>query len=294
MVLIKFRDEVCVKELLIHFISYNFQLALCFLLNSYYNLESQKRLILVSNDDGYDAPGLEALIEIMSPYGEIVVVAPVEGRSGMSHAITMKNPLRLNPIKQYGKVSIYSCTGTPADSVKLALSQVLPRKPDLLVSGINHGSNSSISIIYSGTMGATMEGCINGIPSIGFSVLNHARNADFTLAKKYSKIIIENVMQHGLPDGIALNVNFPVIKIEDFKGFKVCRQTRGVWKEEFDKRMDPQKIDYFWLTGNFHNFEPEQTDTDEWALANYYASVVPVKLDFTSYAMLDEMKKWQL
>lgn len=257
-------------------------------------METRNRLILVSNDDGFDAPGLDALIETVRPFGEIVAVAPVEGRSGMSHAITIKNPLRLCKIKQDENVTVYSCTGTPADSVKLALSQLLKRKPDLLVSGINHGSNSSISIIYSGTLGATMEGCINCIPSVGFSVLNHSRNADFTLAKKYSRAVIENVLHAGLPDGVGLNVNFPVVGMEEFRGFKICRQAKGVWKEEFEKRTDPQGQDYYWLTGNFHNFEPEMTDTDEWALKNKYASIVPVNIDFTSYTMLDEMKKWAL
>lgn len=249
---------------------------------------------MVSNDDGYDSNGIEAMIEVVRPYGEIVVVAPVEGRSGMSHAITIKNPLRLNKLKQEDNVTVYSCSGTPVDSVKLALNQVVKRCPDLIVSGINHGSNASISIIYSGTMGATIEGCINGIPAIGFSVLDHSRNADFTLAKKYAKTIIENVFEKGLPDGVCLNVNFPVVSHEEFKGIKICKQTRGIWKEEFDKRVDPQKQDYYWLTGYFKNLEPDDQTTDEWALKNNYASVVPIKIDFTSYPMMDELKKWNL
>ncbi|HBX51441.1 MAG: 5'/3'-nucleotidase SurE [Bacteroidetes bacterium RIFOXYA12_FULL_35_11] len=254
----------------------------------------QEKLILVSNDDGYDALGIEALIDVAKEFGRIVAVAPVEGRSGMSHAISIKNPLRLNKLWEKENVSMYSCSGTPVDSVKLALDQVLDRKPDLLVSGINHGSNASISIIYSGTMGAALEGCINGIPSIGFSVLDHSRNADFTLAKKYARVIIEKVLQNGLPENVGLNVNFPVIPENEFKGIKICMQTTGVWKEEFDKRKDPSKQDYYWLTGFFKNHEPENETTDEWALTHNYASVVPVKVDFTSYPAIEILKSWNL
>ncbi|MBE9467671.1 MAG: 5'/3'-nucleotidase SurE [Bacteroidetes bacterium] len=255
-------------------------------------LKTNKRpLILVSNDDGVNARGLENLIDVVKPYGDIVVVAPESPRSGMSHAISFKNPLRLNKIKEYDNVKIYSCSGTPADCVKIALNQVVDRKPDFLVSGINHGSNSSISVIYSGTMGATIEGCLNGIQSIGFSILSHSLDADFSLARKYSQEIFEKVMDKGLPKGICLNVNFPVIDINDLKGFKVCRQAQGVWKEEFDKRIDPNNKEYYWLTGNFSNFEPESEDTDEWALKNNYASIVPISIDFTSYETVEKMKE---
>ena len=257
-------------------------------------METKRKLILVSNDDGYDARGLEALIEIVRPYGDVVAVAPVEGRSGMSHAISIKHPIRLHKLKEEEGFTLYSCSGTPVDAVKIALDQILDRKPDLLVSGINHGSNASISIIYSGTLGAALEGCINQIPSIGFSVLDHSRNADFTLPKMHAKRIVENVLERGLPDGVGLNVNFPVISPEEFKGFMVCKQTSGVWKEEFDKRLDPQKQEYYWLTGYFRNHEPDASNTDEWALKNNYASVVPVKVDFTAYYMIDEMQKWNL
>ena len=247
-------------------------------------MKTNKRpLILVSNDDGVNAKGLKNLIEVVKPYGDIVVVAPEMSESGMSHAISFKNPIRLNKLKEYENVKIYSCTGTPVDCVKLALNQVVERKPDFLVSGINHGSNASISVIYSGTMGAAIEGCLNGIPSVGFSILSHAKDADFSLSRKYSQQIFEKVLKHGLPQGVCLNINFPVIDIDDLKGIKVCRQARGIWKEEFDKRIDPNNRDYYWLTGNFNNFEPDAEDTDEWALNNNYASIVPINVDFNIF-----------
>ena len=255
-------------------------------------MKTNKRpLILVSNDDGVNAKGLKNLIEVVKPYGDILVVAPESAKSGMSHAISFKNPIRLNKIKEYENVKIYSCTGTPVDCVKLALNQVVDRKPDFLVSGINHGSNASISVIYSGTMGAVIEGCLNGIPSVGFSILTHAKDADFSLSRKYSQQIFEKVLKQGLPQGVCLNVNFPVIDIDDLKGFKVCRQARGIWKEEFDKRIDPNNRDYYWLTGNFNNFEPDAEDTDEWALNNNYASIVPINVDFTSYDTIEKLKE---
>jgi len=241
-----------------------------------------KPLILISNDDGYNAKGISKLIELVKSYGEVVVVAPEKGESGMSHAITIKRPLRLTKIHEEKDLRIYSCSGTPVDSVKLALNQLLDRKPDILVSGINHGSNASISVIYSGTMGAAIEGCFNGIPSVGFSVCDHDKNADFDLAVEYSRIIFEDVLKNGLPKGICLNVNYPVINKNDVKGIKICRQTNGVWKEEFEKRTDPYGENYYWLTGSFKNAEPDNTDTDEWALANNYVAVVPVKVDLTA------------
>ncbi len=249
-----------------------------------------KPLILVSNDDGYNAKGISNLIELVKPYGEVLVVAPEKGESGMSHAITIKRPLRLTKIHEEKDLRIYSCSGTPVDSVKLALNQLLDRKPDILVSGINHGSNASISVIYSGTMGAVIEGCFNGIPSIGFSVCDHDKNADFNLAVKYSKIIFEDVLKNGLPPGICLNVNYPVIDIDKVKGIKVCRQTNGVWKEEFEKRTDPYGENYYWLTGSFRNAEPENTKTDEWALANNYVAVVPVKVDLTAENFINDLQ----
>ncbi len=250
-----------------------------------------RKLILVSNDDGVDANGLENLINMVLPFGDVIVVAPEKGQSGMSHSISLLGPLRTRKIKTTKELSIVAVSGTPVDCVKLAINQLVPRFPDLMVSGINHGSNSAISVIYSGTMGAAIEASLYGIPSIGFSVLDHSHDADFRLVVKHGPKIIKDVLENGLPDQVALNVNFPVIDDNDFKGFKICKQTTGVWKEEFIKRVDPYGGDYYWLTGEFLNFEPENEESDEWALAHNYASIVPVKIDFTEYNTINELKK---
>jgi len=250
----------------------------------------QKPLILVTNDDGYFAPGLHNLIDMVKPYGEVLVVAPEVGVSGMSHAITIKTPLRLTLLEKTNGVTFYKLNGTPVDCVKMAINQLVDRKPDILVSGINHGSNSSISVIYSGTMGGAIEGSLNKIPSIGFSLCSHRMDADFSLTKKYSEGIFLQVLKNGLPDYTCLNVNFPVIDESSFKGIKVCRQARGVWKEEYEKRVDPHGGEYYWLTGNFKNNENGSTDTDEWALDHNYASIVPVRTDFTDYENLKKLE----
>ncbi|MDD3860286.1 MAG: 5'/3'-nucleotidase SurE [Bacteroidales bacterium] len=250
-----------------------------------------RKLILISNDDGIDARGLQSLIEMVKPFGDIYVVAPEQGQSGMSHSISLLEPLRTKEIQSSENIEIVSVKGTPVDCVKLALNQLLPRKPDLMVSGINHGSNSAISVIYSGTMGAAIESSLYGIPSIGFSVLDHKKTADFSIAVKYGRKVVEDVIKNGLPNQVSLNVNFPVVSEADFKGFKICKQTTGVWKEEFDKRTDPYGGNYYWLTGDFHNFEPENDESDEWALKHNYASIVPIKIDFTEYKTIIELKK---
>lgn len=251
-----------------------------------------KPLILVTNDDGVNAKGISALIEMVKPLGEVVVMAPFHGNSGMSHAITVKVPLRYKKLREEENLTVYGCSGTPVDCVKLAMSEVLHKKPDVLVSGINHGSNASISIIYSGTMGAVIEGCVNGVQSVGFSLLSFDPNADFSHTTDYGRKIVSNVLQNGLPEATCLNVNIPSIPKEKIEGIKVCRQAKGVWKEEFDKRQDPRSGEYFWLTGYFENGENGSTDTDEWALANNFISVVPVEIDFTAYDKLDYFKQW--
>ncbi len=255
------------------------------------SLNSREPLILISNDDGYRAKGLEALIQMAKPLGRVVVVAPSEGRSGMSHAITIKDPLRIRRQKRTDDVELYSVNGTPVDCIKLAMSQVLKTTPDIILSGINHGSNSSVSVFYSGTMGAAIEGCLYGIPSIGFSLLDFMPDADFTGAVEYGRPIIESVLANGLKRGVCLNVNFPAIPADELKGVRVCRQNMGTWREEFDKRTDPRGIDYYWLTGYFHNEEPEATDTDEYALANGYVSVVPIRADLTDMAEVETLSK---
>ena len=251
-----------------------------------------KPLILVTNDDGVHAKGIAALIEIVKPFGEVVVMAPMHANSGMSHAITVKVPIRYKKLKEEDNVTIYGCNGTPVDSVKLAMSEVVHRKPDLLVSGINHGSNASISIIYSGTMGAVIEGCLYGVPSVGFSLLDYSNDADFLPSIPYGKKIVENILKNGLPKTTCLNVNIPAIPKEDIQGVKICRQAKGRWKEEFEKRLDPRNGEYFWLTGYFEDAENGSTDTDEWALNNNYISIVPVEVDFTAYDHLAYFKKW--
>jgi 5'-nucleotidase len=211
----------------------------------------------------------------------------------MSHAITVKQPLRIHKIKEEKGLQIYSVNGTPVDCVKLAINQLVTAKPDLLVSGINHGSNSSTSILYSGTMAAALEGSINLIPSVGFSHISFRHDTNFDTSIKYSRQIAEKVLENGLPKNICLNVNIPDTTEETIAGIKICRQTIGYWREEFDKRIDPIGREYFWLTGFYHNEEPEAQDTDEWALKHNYISIVPVQSDFTSYETIKIISKWQ-
>jgi 5'-nucleotidase len=253
---------------------------------------SKKPLILVTNDDGITAPGLRTLIEVMKTIGDVVVVAPDSPQSGMGHAITVNSTLFVEKVKVgEGKQMEYSCSGTPADCVKLAVTQILDRKPDLCVSGINHGSNSSINVIYSGTMSAAIEAGIEGIPAIGFSLLDYSWNANFEAAKPYVKSIVENVLKEGLPKDVVLNVNIPNLLKQELKGIKICRQARANWEEEFDKRTNPQGRIYYWLTGKFVNLDHGE-DTDEWALQNGYVSVVPVQFDLTAHHCIQTLITW--
>lgn len=255
--------------------------------------ENNRPLILVTNDDGYKAKGLKKLIDIASKFGEVVVISAEEPMSGMSHAITIKTPLRPRLIRQGEGCTGYVVNGTPVDGVKLAFNSLLKRRPDLLLSGINHGSNASTSIVYSGTMAAAIEGAINHVPSIGLSLLNYDPDGDFGLAGEVSEEIIGRVLSEGLPEGICLNVNIPAIHKSAYKGLRICRQANGYWQEEFDRRTDPHGREYFWLTGYFSNREPDAEDTDEWALKNNYTSVVPVKVDFTDHALIKNIKHWE-
>lgn len=248
-------------------------------------------LILVTNDDGITAPGLRALVDVTRPLGKVVVVAPDKPQSGKSHSVTMNHPLRLTCIHKETVYEEYSCNGTPADCIKLAYKIVIRRRPDLLVSGINHGSNSSINIIYSGTMAAVFEGAMAGVPSIGFSLLQYEANADFTASKIYSRRIIHEVMSRKLPEGICLNVNIPAISESEIKGIRICRQAGGTWLEDFDIRKDPKGDDYYWLKGVFARIGDGE-DTDEHALENNYVSIVPVNFDFTDYPAIEELKRW--
>jgi 5'-nucleotidase len=254
----------------------------------------EDRLFLITNDDGINAKGLQALIEVARPFGKLFVIAPEEGQSGMSHAITVKNPIRVKKISEEDDLIMYSSNGTPVDCVKLALSNLLDRKPDMILSGINHGSNSSTSVIYSGTMAAAIEGCINGVPAIGFSLLDYSPDAEFSSIQKYATRVLETTLANEFPEGICLNVNFPVNTYQKIKGIRVCRQNKGVWREEFEQRRDPRNKDYFWLTGEFENLEPEAVDTDEWALDNNYVSIVPTHIDLTAHKVLKQIRKWDI
>ena len=253
---------------------------------------NKRPLILVTNDDGITAPGIRTLIAVMNEIGDVVVVAPDSPQSGMGHAVTINETLYCNEITvDEGPQTEYKSSGTPADCVKLAVSEILKRRPDLCVSGINHGSNSSINVIYSGTMSAAVEAGVEGIPAIGFSLLDYSWNANFEVLKPFIKQVVLNVLEHGLPDGVVLNVNFP--KSETFKGIKICRQARAKWVEEFDKRINPQGRVYYWLTGKFVNMDKGE-DTDEWALANNYISVVPVQFDLTAHHFIQKLNSWNL
>ncbi|TDP58653.1 5'-nucleotidase /3'-nucleotidase /exopolyphosphatase [Flavobacterium dankookense] len=252
----------------------------------------KKPLILVTNDDGITAPGIRTLIAVMAEIGDVVVVAPDSPQSGMGHAITVNNTLYLNKVsKENATITEYNCSGTPVDCVKLAVHEILKQKPDLCVSGINHGSNSSINVIYSGTMSAAVEAGIEGIPAIGFSLADFNWNADFEATKPFVKKIAEQVLANKLPDGTVLNVNFPKLKQEEIKGIKICRQAKALWMEKFDKRKTPYGKDYFWLSGEFVN-QDKGEDTDEFALANGYISVVPVQFDMTAHHAIQQLNTW--
>jgi 5'-nucleotidase len=256
----------------------------------------QKPLILVTNDDGITAPGLRALVRYMKAIGEVVVVAPDSPQSGMGHAITLDNTLYSKKVTidfENGGHAEYSCSGTPADCVKLALQEILGRKPDLCVSGINHGSNSSINVIYSGTMSAAIEAGIEGIPAIGFSLCDYSWEANFKTAETAVKKIVVEALSNGIPKGVVLNVNIPKTNDEGIKGIKVCRQARANWKEKFDKRTNPMGKDYYWLTGEFELLDKGE-DTDEWALSNGYISVVPTQFDLTAHHVIQDINNWSL
>lgn len=253
-----------------------------------------KPLILVVNDDGITAPGIKALVEAVHDLGEVVVVAPDSPQSGMGHAITINKPLRLREMHLFEGIKAYQCSGTPVDCVKLAVDKVLHRTPDLCVSGINHGSNSSINIIYSGTMSAAVEASLEGIPSVGFSLLDYSYEADFSAAKTYARFVAEMVLKYGQPKHSLLNVNIPKGEFKEIKGLKICRQANAKWEEEYMERLDPMGKPYYWLTGKFVNYDKGQ-DTDEWALANGFVSVVPVQHDLTAHHVIPLINEtWDL
>lgn len=244
-------------------------------------------LILICNDDGVFAPGIKALTEVMLELGDVIVVAPDSPQSGMGHAITISDTIKIANMSKEVDYLKYSCSGTPVDCVKIAVNRLAPLRPDLVVSGINHGANSSINVIYSGTMSAAVEGAVVGIPSIGFSLCDYSYDANFNPAKPFIRQIAENVLKDGLPKGVCLNVNIP--KTDDIKGIRVGRQARAHWDEELDERKDPRGGTYFWLTGVFVNPDKEE-DTDEFALSQGFISVVPTQFDLTAYEQLLTLK----
>jgi len=254
---------------------------------------NKRPLILITNDDGITSPGIKALVEVMKELGDVAIVAPDKPQSGMGHAITINSTLRINKSAIYDVEHEYSCSGTPVDCVKIAVNKILHRKPHLCVSGINHGSNVSISVIYSGTMSAAVEGAIESIPSIGFSLCDWRIDADFSASKLIVRSIAENVLKNKMPEGSCLNVNIPPLHIDEIKGIKVCRQAKANWIEELDERKDPSGNSYYWLTGRFQNFEEGNTETDSWALDNGYVSVVPVQFDMTAHKSIPLIEQWK-
>lgn len=255
--------------------------------------KKEKPVILITNDDGFTAPGILNLVEAVKDLGKIVVVAPDKPQSGMGHAITIGSPLRLHKVNIPGTDEAYSCTGTPVDCVKLAVDKVLHRKPDLCLSGINHGANHSINVIYSGTMSAAVEAAIESIPSVGFSLLDFSIEANFEGARKYARIIVQKLLKSKQDKHMVLNVNIPAVPEEHIKGIMICRQAYAKYEEDFVERHDPHGRRYYWLTGEFVNFDKGK-DTDVWALANNFVSVVPVQFDLTNYVLKTKLEKlWQ-
>lgn len=254
---------------------------------------SKRPFIFVTNDDGIHASGISELIGVAREFGDVVAIAPSQCHSGMSHSITMNQPLFVNTISKEKGLEVYSCSGTPVDCVKIGFDEVFKeRMPDLVLSGINHGSNANVSVIYSGTMGAATEAALYGVPALGFSLTDHSLTADFTGTVQYARQIVDSIIDK-LEDeemsGLCLNINVPNIPAEELKGVRICRQTRGNWREDFVKRNDPQNRDYYWMAGRFYNFESHAEDTDEWALRNGYVSVVPVKMDLTDYNRMETL-----
>ena len=251
---------------------------------------SGKPLILITNDDGFEAKGLQTLTSMLAGMADLFVVAPDKPRSAQAKAITVETPLRVRLLEERPGLTRYRCSGTPVDCAKIGFYSLVPRKPDLLLSGINHGSNSSANTIYSGTVGAALEGCSEDIPAIAFSLDSHDPDADFAPCGDTVRRMVERALRGGLPCGVVLNVNFPVAA--SFKGVRVVRQCRGRWAERFVKRTDPAGRDYYWLTGEYVNYEPDSTDTDEWAVRNGYVSIVPCHADLTRYDSIEPLSDW--
>lgn len=247
-----------------------------------------KPLILLSNDDGVQAKGLNELISMLEPLADLIVMAPDGPRSGSACAISSHLPLTYKCISDRSSVKIYSCNGTPVDCTKLALEIFPDRRPDMVISGINHGDNSSVNVHYSGTMGVVIEGCMKGIPSVGFSLCDFDHDADFSPVWHAVCAIVNRVLKEGLPDRVCLNVNFP--KAGSYRGIRICRMSKGMWTNEWFKMKHPHGQSYYWLTGEFVNTEPDMQDTDTWALTNGFVAVTPIQVDMTAYAAMSGLK----
>lgn len=252
--------------------------------------ETDKPLILISNDDGYEAKGINDLIEMVRPFGHVLVCAPDGPRSGQACAFSVTVPLTLTLHRKEENVEVWSCNGTPVDCIKMALAELCPRKPDMVIGGINHGDNSSVNTHYSGTMGVTMEGCMKLIPSVAFSLCDHRADADFRPLEPYVKGITERVLHDGLPKGVCLNINFPLLESQEtssttnsYKGVRVCRMAMGSWYNETTRFRHPRGYDYWWMVGHYRTEEPEAEDTDRWALDHGYVAITPTQMDVTAY-----------
>lgn len=250
----------------------------------------KKPLILVTNDDGITAPGIRKLISVMNQIGDVVVVAPNSPQSGKGHAITIDSTLSFEELQFDGPQKDYACSGTPVDCVKIALDKILTSKPDLVVSGINHGANSSINVIYSGTMSAAVEAGVEGLPAIGFSLCDFKWDADFDQAEDFIKEIVIKALENPMPKGVVLNVNIPKLKKEEIKGIKICKQADAKWEESFDERVNPHGKKYYWLSGYFNNMDKSE-DADQTALENGFISIVPVKFDLTAYEYMKDLNQ---
>lgn len=257
----------------------------------------KRPLILISNDDGYQAKGINDLIEMVRTLADVFVCAPDGPRSGQACAFSATTPLTLTQRRKEDGVEVWSCNGTPVDCVKMALANLCPHKPDMVIGGINHGDNASVNTHYSGTMGVTLEGCMKYIPSVAYSLCDYRADADFEPLRPYIETITKHVLKHGLPRGVCLNVNFPLLELQasdlrpqTYKGMKVCRMSLGSWYNETSRCHHPRGYDYWWMVGHYQNDEPEATDTDRWALDHGYVAITPTRIDVTAYEAMDDLK----
>ena len=256
-------------------------------------MENKRSLILISNDDGYQAKGINQLVEMLRPLADIVVCAPEGARSGFSCAFSAELPLRLNLRRREEGLQVWSCNGTPVDCVKMALANIVDRRPDMVIGGINHGDNSSVNAHYSGTVGIMMEGCMKYIPSVAFSLCDFDADADFEPMRPLVVSITRRVLGEGLPQGVCLNVNFPLLKDRDYKGVRVCRMAHGQWVNETVRCHHQRGYDYWWMVGNYEPEEPDAEDTDRWALNHGYVAITPTQIDVTHYGIMQALKEWE-